>query len=167
MYNNNLIRIDDTKFKFITNFSGDPERDRFGSDARQANIVIPSEEQALELIRAGFNVKQTKPREDDGDDFVPEYFVVVKVNYDTKWPPKVWLVSGNSEPVLLDENSVGTLDDCSVANVNVILNPYENQRTGRKSLYVRTMYVEQAVDEDPYAHRYARKNRVNDDGCPF
>jgi hypothetical protein len=164
MGNNNLIRIDDTKFKFITNFAGDPERDRFGSDARQANIIIPDAEQAMALMQAGFNVKSTKPREDDDENFEPEYFIAIKVNYDTKWPPKIYLVSGNSDPVLLNEDTIGSIDDCSVANVNVILNPYENQRTGRKSLYVRTMYVEQNVDEDPFAHRYSR---VRDDDAPF
>lgn len=160
---NNLIRIDDTKFKFITNFAGDPERDRFGSDARQANVIIPDHDQAMDLIQQGFNVKSTKPRDGEEDDFVPEYFVTIKVNYDTKWPPKIYLVSGNSDPVLLNEDTIGTIDDCSVANVNVMLNPYENARTGRKSLYVRTMYVEQNVEEDPFAHRYSRST----DDMPF
>ena len=29
------INIDDTRFIYKTNFSGDPERDRFGSDQRK------------------------------------------------------------------------------------------------------------------------------------
>lgn len=149
-----LIRIENTNFIFKTNFSGDPERDTFGSDARKASIIIPSETQAMDLLNMGVNVKQTKPKPGDEEEFEPTYYVSVNVNYDTNWPPKIWLVSGDSEPQLLDEESVGIIDKCYVLNVNAVLNPYTNQRTRRTSLYVRTMYVEQDIEDDPYAARY-------------
>ena len=152
----NLIRIDNTRFIFETNFAGDPERDRYGSEARKGNIIIPDYEQAMDLIDMGFNVKTTKPREGEEENFVPKYYVAVKVNFDTDWPPKICLVSGDAEPVKLDEESISLIHTCYVLNVNVILNPYTDKRTGRKSLYVRTMYVEQDVEEDPYASRYGR-----------
>ena len=44
------VNIDDTRFIFTTNFSGDPERDRFGSDQRRVNVVIPTEELAQHLL---------------------------------------------------------------------------------------------------------------------
>lgn len=153
-----LISIEDTNFIYRTNFSGDPERDSFGSDARMANIIIPDPDQASDLINEGFNVKSTKPRGDEEEEFVPTYFVSVKVNYDTNWPPRIYLVSGDAEPRLLDEETIDILDNCYILNVNATLNPYENPKTGRKSLYVRTMYVEQDVEDDPFAHRYARRN---------
>lgn len=160
-----LIAIENTKFIFRTNFSGDPDRDTYGSDARRANIIIPDIAQAQMLIDEGFNVKVTKPREGEEDGFIPEYFVAIGVNYDSNWPPKIYLVSGNANPVLLDEESVSSLDMCQVQNVNVVLNPYQNQKTGRKSLYVRTMYVEQDINDDPFASRYRRND---DDGqLPF
>lgn len=149
-----IICIDDTNFIWNTNFSGDPARDSFGSDARKANIIIPTREQAMELLEAGFNVKETKPKPGSEEDFVPTYFVSVSINYDTKWPPNIYLVSGNAEPKLLNANTVGNIDSCRVKNVNVVLNPYYNQRTRRNSLYVRTMYVEQDLETDPYASRY-------------
>lgn len=152
-----LISIENTNFIWRTNFSGDPERDSFGSDARQANIIIPDPDMAMELLEDGFNVKQTKPKEGEEEGFTPTYFVTIKVNYDTNWPPKIYLVSGDAEPVLLDEESIDILDKSYVLNVNAILNPYQNPRTGRSSLYVRTMYVEQDVEDDPFAHRYARR----------
>ncbi len=155
MANNKLITIEDTRFIYTTNFSGDPTRDSFGSDARQCNLIIPDPRQARELAEAGFNVKQTNPREGEEEGYIPTYFVSVKINYDTQWPPRIYLVSGNAEPCLLDEESVGMLDKCYIRNVNAVLNPYVNQRTGRSSLYVRTMYVEQDVENDPFAHRYA------------
>lgn len=150
-----LIKIENTNFIFKTNFSGDPERDSFGSDARKATLIIPTEEQAMELMAGGVNVKQTKQKPGDEEEgFEPTYYVTVNVNYDTNWPPKIWLVSGDSEPQLLDEESVGIIDKCYVLNVNAVLNPYHNQRTRRTSLYVRTMYVEQDIEDDPYAARY-------------
>lgn len=160
-----LISIENTKFIYRTNFSGDPKRDTFGSDARKANIIIPDHMQARELIDAGFNVRATKPRPGEEEDFVPTYFVSINVNYDTDWPPKIYLVSGNAKPVELNEETVDILDKCYVLNVNAVLNPYVNKMTGKSSLYVRTLYVEQDIEDDPFAHRYF--NNDDQDEPPF
>lgn len=50
------VNIDNTRFIFDTNFSGDPNRDRYGSSRRRVNVVIPTEEQAQQLIEMGLNV---------------------------------------------------------------------------------------------------------------
>lgn len=160
-----LISIENTRFIYRTNFSGDPERDTFGSNARKANIIIPDHMQARELIDAGFNVKTTKPKPGEEEDFVPTYFVSINVNYDTDWPPKIYLVSGDAKPVELSEETIDILDKCYVRNVNVVLNPYQNKRTGTSSLYVRTLYVEQDIEDDPFAHRYFNNN--DQDEPPF
>lgn len=159
------IAIDDTRFIFQSNFSGNPDGDRFGDTRRKCNLVIPDPEQAKDLIKAGFKVRQTKPRQDDDpEEFLPEYFVTAILKYRTKagvpvkYPPRVYLVSGDNEPVLLDEDSVGCLDTMRVKNVNVILNPYEYDPTnGGLNLYIRTMYVEQDIEDDPYAARYRNR----------
>lgn len=160
MQERKLIRIDDTNFIYATNFSGDPDRDKFGSDRRKGNIIIPDYEQAMDMREAGINVKETKPKLGDDEDFVPTYYVSAIVNYDSKWPPRVYLVSGDSEPVLLDEDSIGNLDYCRAKNVNVILNASYNPKTGRVGMYVRTMYVEQDLSDDPYMSRYARRDEM-------
>lgn len=157
MQDRKLIFVDDTKFIYQTNFSGDPDRDRFGSDSRKGNLIIPTAEQAQELIDLGFNVRETTPKPDEEEGFEPTYFVSVIANYDSTWPPRIYLVSGDAAPVLLDEKSVGIVDRCYVLNVNAVLNPYHNPKTGRSSLYIKTMYVEQDVEEDPYASRYHRR----------
>ena len=149
-----LISIEDTTFIFRTNFSGDPERDSFGSDARKANIIIPDEGQALTMRDEGFNVKATKPKPGEEEHFVPTYFVSINANYDTEWPPKIYLVSGDAPPRLLSEEALDILDQIYVKNVNVVLNPYYNARTKRSSLYIKTMYVEQDIEDDPFASRY-------------
>jgi hypothetical protein len=170
------IAIDDTRFipYWPTNFAGDATKDRFGDGRRKCDIMIPDPDQAKDLIKAGFKVRETRPRADeDPNTFVPEYFVTALLKYRNragvpiKYPPKVYLVSGDNEPVPLDEESVDCLDNIRVKNVNVILNPYEyDPANNGLSLYIRTMYVEQDLDDDPYAARYrARRNNFGED--PF
>ena len=171
---NRVIAVDDTRFIFATNFSGNPELDRFGDARRKANILIPDPRQAQEMLGEGFKIRQTRPRpDDDPDEFEPEYFVPVILKYrdrsgnPVKYPPKVYLVSGDNEPVLLSEEAVGCIDQMRVKNVNVILNPYEYDPVNHgMSLYVRTMYVEQDLDDDPYAARY-RHAKPDEDEMPF
>ena len=146
--------IRDTKFIFTTNFSGDPNRDTFGSSARKANIIIPTEEQANDISALGVNVKCTKPRPGFEDEYEPTYFVPIKVNYDSKWPPNIYMVTPGAEPVLLDINTVNLLDNVYVTNVNAELNVYRNEMRGTVSLYVKTMYVEQEPNDDPFASAY-------------
>ncbi len=163
--NTRTIAIDDTRFIFATNFSGDPTKDRFNDARRKANVLIPDPEQAKDLIKMGIKVRETRPRpDDDPEEFVPEYFVPVLLKYrnrtgqPVKYPPRVYLVSGDNEPVPLDEESVDCIDQMRVKNVNVILNPYEyDPANNGVSLYIRTMYVEQDLDDDPYAARYRMK----------
>lgn len=153
-----LIVLDDTKFIFKTNFAGYPSEDRFGSNKRRGNIIIPDAELANELFNRGFKVKATKPRPGEEEDFEPTYYISAMLNYDSPWPPEVYLVSPGAEPVPLDADSVGVIDKAYVLRVRVALNPYENPKTGIKSMYIKTMYVEQDVADDPFAHIYANRN---------
>ena len=171
--NNKTIAIENTRFIFQTNFSGNPENDRYGDERRKANLMIPDPEQAKDLMKMGYKVRQTRPRqEDDPETFVPEYFIPVLLKYrnrsgiPVKYPPKVYLVVEDNDPVLLDEDNISCIDQMRIKNVNVILNPYEyDEATHARSLYIRTMYVEQDLDDDPYAARY-RKRKVNEE-APF
>lgn len=164
MINPNNIAIDNTNFIFETNFAGDPRKDTYGDSRRKANVLIPDPEQAADLIKAGFKVKQTRPRKnEDPEYFKPEYYVQVILKYrkidqtPVKYPPKVYLVTENNE-VLMDEDTVGELDSIRVQNVNVVLNEriYDRENNG-KTLYVRTMYVEQDLTDDPYAQIYRER----------
>lgn len=152
MENNKIVSIENTRFIFETNFSGDPRRDKFGSDKRYANIIVP-EELAEELTDEGFNVRHTDPKDVE---YEKTYFVKAAINYDSKFPPRIFLVSGDNPPELLDSESVGVIDTMYIRNVNVILSKYYNAKIDKWSLYVRTMYVEQELDNDPFAARYRR-----------
>ncbi len=152
MENNKLVTIENTKFIFETNFSGDPRRDKYGSDRRCCNIIIP-DQLAEELIDEGFNVRWTDPK--DGE-YEKAYFIRAVVNYDSKYPPRIYLVSGENPPELLNSESVCIIDNMYIKNVNVILSKYYNDKNDKWSFYVRTMYVEQELDSDPFAARYRR-----------
>ena len=161
----NLVIVENGKFIFDTNFAGDPKKDRFGSDERKANLVIPDIDLARELIDDGFNIRLTKPRVGEEEGFVPRYFVKVKLNYKSTWPPKVYLVTDEDKRVLLDEESVACLDDIGVDRVNAVLNRYEGPNG--KSLYVKSMEVYQKVDDDPISAKYRRRNRDEEEEIPF
>lgn len=153
------INIDDTRFIFDTNFSGDPKRDRFGSSKRRANIVIPTMEQVQELIDLGVNVKHTKPNPDRvyEDGFTPTYYVPVNVNMDSKWPPHVYWITPNGKRLTCTPETIGQLDFIRVKNVCCQANLFENRNApGEFTLYADVLYVEQDMDADPYAGRYAR-----------
>lgn len=153
----NLVIIEGASFIYTTNFSGDPKRDKYGSATRKANLVIPSIEQARDLIDEGFNVKMTKPRDENDEEFVPRYYVSIIVNYNSKWPPKIYLVNEETDDVLLDEESVCCIDDMWVESVNAVLNPYEGQNG--KSLYVKSLEVFQRIDDDPIAAKHIRRRK--------
>lgn len=161
----NLVIVENGKFIFDINFAGDPKKDRFGSDERKANLVIPDIDLARELIDDGFNIRLTKPRVGEEEGFVPRYFVKVKLNYKSTWPPKVYLVTDEDKSVLLDEESVACLDDIWVDRVNAVLNRYEGPNG--KSLYVKSMEVYQKVDDDPISAKYRRRNRDEEEEIPF
>lgn len=156
---NRIVAIENTKFIFKTNFEGDPEKDtKFHSKTRKGSILIPSDI-AKELADEGYNVKVTEPtRESEKKGFVPKYFVSITLNYDSDVaqgrPPKVYLVSGKNKPRLLDKDTVKLIDKVYVTNVNVTLEKTYLKKYDRNVLYIRTMYVEQDIDDDPFAAMY-------------
>ena len=152
-----LIYLDDTNFKrwgkmASTNLAGDPNRNKWHNDTRDCELVIPDEQLALEMIDLGFNVRKTGELEDSI--YPTEYYIRAIANYKTSNnPPRIYLVEPNCPPVLMDEESVGRIDLIDVSNVNVVLNSWVNQK-GTYTLFIDTMYVEQALQNDPYAERY-------------
>ena len=166
----NLVIIEGTKFIYKTNFSGDPDRDTYGNTQRKGNLIIPDIEQARRLIDEGFNVKLTKPKPGEEEGFIPRYYVAIKVNDESEWPPKIFLMTGENDRhgVLLDAESVSNIDYMWIDNVNVVLNKYEGKNG--KSLWVKSMEVFQKMDDDPISMRHSDVNRDQsdeEDDIPF
>lgn len=164
------INIEDTRFIFKTNLSGDPSRDRFGSTIRRVNLIVP-EDRVAELQELGVNVKTTKPKEGYEEEFEPTHYVVCTANYKSDIPPKIYLVRGNHNPVLMSEDTLKDIDNAYITNVCATLNPYFNKNTNRTSLYITTMYAETDDSRDPYMQKYLERSvdREEDPGedTPF
>ncbi len=153
------INIDDTRFIWRTNFSGDTERDNYGNPARKVSVVIPTEEQADRLRDMGVNVRCTKPRPGYEDEFEPTYYCDVKINMESNYPPHIYLITPSGRRVSMSKDTIGELDFIRIKNVCVQANLYEQRKNpGKFSLYADVMYVEQDVDGDPYYSRYCNQD---------
>lgn len=95
---------------YFKNFRGDPGKWNSAGD-RNFGVFL-DDDTAKELEADGWNVKHTRP-DDDGYE---RPFIKVKVNF--KGHPKIYLVRTGSK-VLLDEESVGEIDDLIFEKVDL------------------------------------------------
>lgn len=136
-----VVSIDEARIIF-RNFKGEASQFNRAGD-RNFAVFIDDEDIAEELQKAGWNVKIKEPKE-EGDK--PYMFLKVNVKFGGR-PPKIYLESGNSH-VLLNEETIGCLDDIDIVSVDMDIRPYNwevNGNTGR-SAYLQGMYVRHEVD---------------------
>ena len=136
------------------NFKGEESKYNRGGD-RNFCVIIEDEDYAKQLIDDGWNVKLKVPQDDSRDPF---YYIKVTVSY-RYYAPSVYLVTKRKK-VLLDEESIGILDNADIINVDLAIRPSSwdvNGKTGVKA-YLKTMYI--TIEEDEFAHKY-------DDDIPF
>jgi hypothetical protein len=90
----------------------------------------------------------------------------VKVSYKVV-PPKIYMIPGKgAKKVLLDEESVNTLDFAEIDSADVIITPYQWEVNGKRGVkaYLKTMYV--TIQPDVFASKYAEEESPEDD-LPF
>lgn len=137
------------------NFAG--EESKFNRRGNRNFCVILEHDDAMNLMDAGWNIKELNSREDEE----PLYYLQTTVSFDNI-PPKVVLVSGRTKTIL-DETTIESLDYAEIANVDLIIRPYHwevNGKTGIKA-YLKTMYVTVEVDE------FAAKYEDMEEEMPF
>jgi hypothetical protein len=148
-----ILQIDGARIIF-RNGSGEPTKFNREGD-RNFAVVIPDQEMADMLTNEGWNVKIKAPRE-EGDE--PFMYLPVKIKFNDRGP-NVYLQSGDNT-VVLDEESVGILDDVDILNVDLDIRPYDwvmaSGNSGRTA-YLQSIHVTQEVN------RFASRIRSDED----
>lgn len=158
---NNSYVIENTRFAYRTNLAGDPSKSKYADDRRMATFIIP-DNLVDEMAANGIKIKQTRPGKNhpNPEEFESENFVQAQAKFrnrlgeQVKYPPMIYLVCGDAEPRLLEEEDLELIDRIPIKNVNVVLNEYRRTPDDNPSLYIRTMYVEQDMDSDYVDYNY-------------
>ena len=151
----NNIMIEDARLIF-KNFSG--EESKFNRAGNKNFCVVLDHDMAEDLVAEGWNIKYLRPRE-DGEEPTP--YLQVTVAYGNI-PPKVIMIAGRNKTPL-DSVSIGTLDYAEIANVDLVIRPYNWEVNGKQGIkaYLKTMYVE--IEQDAFASKYD----FDDEEVPF
>lgn len=130
------------------NFAGEEKQYNRKGDRNFAVFLEP--EIAEAMAKDGWNVKYLKPRE-DGDE--PQAYLQVAVNFGGR-PPRVVMISSRGR-VQLGEEEVSILDWAQFKNVDLIINPYEWEVSGKSGVkaYLKTIYA--TIEEDELDLKYA------------
>ncbi len=157
----NLLKIEDAKI-FWTNFAG-KERNNNPAGKRNFCVEIPDIQMAEQLQADGWNVKFTKDSEEYGG---PRPYIQVEARYG-EFPPKIYKVTSRNK-TLLDEETVGDLDNDEIVGVDLYISPYHWQMPGGKSgikAYVDKMWV--TIEEDDLTKKYAHLDQEEELEVPF
>lgn len=137
----NNITLQDARILF-RNFAG--KEGKFNPAGRRNFCVLLDTELAEKLIEDGWRVRWLQPKE-DGDE--PQAYMQVSVAFG-QIPPKIVLISSRGKKVLT-EDEVGILDWAEIANVDMIIRPYNWEVSGNVGVkaYVKSLYVTIAEDD--------------------
>lgn len=130
------------------NFSGAEGRFNAKGD-RNFNLLL-EDDVAEQMLQEGWNVKYLKPRE-EGDE--PQPRLEVSVSYKGR-PPRVVMITSRGR-TNLTEDMISLLDWAEFENVDLIINPYPWEVSGKSGIkaYLGSLYV--TIREDALELKYA------------
>ncbi len=133
---------------------------------RTFSVVIDDLNYGDQLLAEGWALKPLKNEEGELD----AYHLPVKINYDSRQPPRIYkvsLVTGGQLP--LDERTIDMLDFLPIDYADIIVNPYQWEVRGATGIkaYCQTMYV--VIEENELDIKYANlpSNRPESEEPPF
>lgn len=149
------ILIEDAKLLF-RNLAG--REQTFNSEGDRNFSILLTPEQAGKMVKAGWRVKQLKPREGETEG---DYHLKVKVNYRTGKPPRVVMITSNNRTDL-GADEVGMVDAADIKTADVIINGFwSDMAGGGYTGYLKTLFV--TINEDELELKYADENQTPGD----
>lgn len=145
MVKNNIV-IEGARVGF-RNLSG--KEGNYNAAGKRNFCVFLERDIAIALQNDGWNVRWLKPRDEMEDE---QGYLPVEVSFKNK-PPKIVMISGNGKRNI-DEESIHILDWAEIAEVDLIINPYNwevSNKSGVKA-YLKSMYV--TLVEDEFERKY-------------
>ena len=139
------------------NFSG--KEGKFNPAGRRNFCVFLEDDLAKTLEKDGWNVRWLQPRDDQDDE---QGYLQVAVSFENI-PPKIIMITSGGKTTL-DDESVSLLDWAEIAEVDIIIRPYNWDVNGKKGVkaYVKSMYV--SIVEDEFEKKWS--NAPMPDGEP-
>ena len=147
----NTVMMEGVRIIF-RNFAG--KEGQYNREGDRNFAVLLDDGVAEQLEKGGWNVKRLRPREDDEEPHEQPY-LPVSVNFRGRPPRVVMMTAKSKKRTILDEETVDVLDWADIANVDLIIRPYEwvvNGKTGIKA-YLQSIYV--IINEDELELKYA------------
>jgi len=161
---------DDILAGSFRNFRGE-KRKYNDAGKRNFNLALDLPVEALDqLTETGLKIKELAPKDEEyGDE--PLRFVKVNVAFGGKFPPNLYLVSGNKMHELA-EGELGLLDGSRFANVDLVIRTYHKDENST-TLYLQKGYF--TIQQDPISAKYANMDIGDgplddedyDEGLPF
>jgi hypothetical protein len=145
MVRNNIV-IEGTRIGF-RNFSG--KEGNYNAAGKRNFCIFLEQDLARKLEEDGWNVRWLKPRDEQDDE---QGYMSVEVSFKNK-PPKIIMISHNGKRNI-DEESIHILDWAEIADVDLIINPYNWEVSNKRGVkaYLKSMYI--TLVEDEFERKY-------------
>lgn len=119
--------------------------------------LVLTQQQADELVAAGYNVKAYRPKVDGEPDMSvePQLYLKCKINFNSNKPPRVVLVTCIDDVCKrtpLNEDNIMLLDGADIEKVDCKFGPYDREESNTRTAYVDQLFVK--VNLDKYDVKY-------------